>query len=431
MAIPFRASWLLISHLILACRSISTPAPLVRDCPESDPALDPVIEGAVPRSPAPGLWSYQPLPVDPELEALASIGYVDGSEPPPTTVGVTVHDRQFAGSGWNLFSSGEGPVAILMDMDGKEIHRWSRPFHEIWPEREVDDRRSEHQYWRRVHWLPGGDLLVIVEGHGIVRLNWNSEVVWAWGGGAHHDMEVLANGDIWVLSRRARYRTDLHEKPILEDYATRLGPHGCPKQQISLLDAVLKSDARILYERSESPAGDVFHTNTLSVIDSTQARRHPAFKPGHLLLSLRTLSALVVLDPKTSAVVWWHQGDYREQHDAEVLTDGSLLMFDNLGPPGLPRKQSAVRQFALPEMREIWRYDGTPSTPLYSRYLGAAQRLNNGNTLITESGPGRAIEITPQGEVVWAFQNPERAGKNNAYVAILPEMIRIPKRSLH
>ena len=36
----------------------------------------------------------------------------------------------------------------------------------------------------------------------------------------------------------------------------------------------------------------------------------------------------------------------------------------------------------------------------------AAQRLPNGNTLITESHCGRLFEVTRDGEIVWEFINP-------------------------
>ena len=41
---------------------------------------------------------------------------------------------------------------------------------------------------------------------------------------------------------------------------------------------------------------------------------------------------------------------------------------------------------------------------------GSAQRLPNGNTLACEAERGRAIEVTPDGEIVWEFLNPERRG---------------------
>jgi len=61
---------------------------------------------------------------------------------------------------------------------------------------------------------------------------------------------------------------------------------------------------------------------------------------------------------------------------------------------------------------------------------GAADRLPNGNTLITESDGGRAFEVTQQAEVVWEFYNPHRAGDNREFIATLFEVIRLPSSFL-
>ena len=385
-------------------------------CPEPDPALGPSTHDGPPaRSPAHGLWSYQAQPsIDPELVALALLGYLDGTEPARTdaTSGVTV----------NRDGATDGPVAILMALDGTEIHRWTVPFRTLWPERLVDDRRSEHQYWRRATLRPNGDVLAIVEGQGLVRLDWGGEVRWAWGGAAHHDLEVMADERVWVLSREARYRPELHVKPFLEDEVTRLGADGCPELQINLMDAVLASEAR----DALLPAGahgDVFHTNSLRVLDAEAAAAHPAFEPGFLLLSMRTPSAVLVLDPERAEIVWWWQGPFREQHDAEITSDGRLVVFDNIG---LGEGHSAVRAFRLADRTEAWRIDEVDDRTLDSRYLGAVQRLGGGHVLVTESGQGHAFERDADGEVVWAFHNPERTGPHGEFVAILPEMLRVP-----
>ena len=42
----------------------------------------------------------------------------------------------------------------------------------------------------------------------------------------------------------------------------------------------------------------------------------------------------------------------------------------------------------------------------YSPFISGAQRLVNGNTLITEGSGGRVIEVTPQHEIVWEFISP-------------------------
>ena len=47
----------------------------------------------------------------------------------------------------------------------------------------------------------------------------------------------------------------------------------------------------------------------------------------------------------------------------------------------------------------------------YSRYKSAAQRLPNGNTLITESHCGRIFEVTPECEPVGEYISPYNLSK--------------------
>ncbi len=49
---------------------------------------------------------------------------------------------------------------------------------------------------------------------------------------------------------------------------------------------------------------------------------------------------------------------------------------------------------------------GEDLSKFYSRYQSAAQRLPNGNTLITESHCGRIFEVTPDCEIVWEYISP-------------------------
>ena len=74
----------------------------------------------------------------------------------------------------------------------------------------------------------------------------------------------------------------------------------------------------------------------------------------------------------------------------------------------------------------VWQYLGTEREPFYSATCGSAQRLPNGNTLITESDNGRAFEITPENKIVWEFYNPHRAGDSAEYIATLFELLRLP-----
>ena len=57
--------------------------------------------------------------------------------------------------------------------------------------------------------------------------------------------------------------------------------------------------------------------------------------------------------------------------------------------------------------------------------MGAAERLPNGNTLVTDSFAGRAFEVARDGAVVWRFDNPARVGERREKVAVVPEMQRL------
>jgi hypothetical protein len=48
----------------------------------------------------------------------------------------------------------------------------------------------------------------------------------------------------------------------------------------------------------------------------------------------------------------------------------------------------------------------TDSNRFYSPFISSAQRLPNGNTLITEGSGGRIIEVTASHELVWEYISP-------------------------
>ncbi|MCB1057652.1 MAG: hypothetical protein KDD11_19295, partial [Acidobacteria bacterium] len=116
-------------------------------------------------------------------------------------------------------------------------------------------------------------------------------------------------------------------------------------------------------------------------------------------------------------------GMFRKQHQSSLLPNGHLLLFDNLGAGG---ERSRVLEIDPIAQRVLWHYGGTPDVDLFSRTLGSCQRLASGNTLITESENGRALEVTPAGETVWEYHNPHRAGDHDELVASLFEVLRLP-----
>ena len=68
-------------------------------------------------------------------------------------------------------------------------------------------------------------------------------------------------------------------------------------------------------------------------------------------------------------------------------------------------------------MRRLRRYGGSDEFPFFTRWLGYVQRLQNGNTLVTESSQGRIFEVTAEGRIVWEYLNPHRLGDKGELIA--------------
>ena len=99
-----------------------------------------------------------------------------------------------------------------------------------------------------------------------------------------------------------------------------------------------------------------------------------------------------VIDPAQEAVVWALSGLWLGQHQPTLLPDGNLLVFDNKGHDG----RSKVVEIDPTTQRVVWEFADGPDTPFYSATCGTGQRLANGNTLITESDNGRALELAAE-----------------------------------
>jgi len=379
----------------------------------------------------PGRWQVMrgpsdPVPLTPEQQAAArqleSLGYVAGSQEPRTDETVTVYDAARAWNGLNLFTSGHAPAAYLTNMTGRIIHSWSREYHDVWPDAESDPPHGNCEFWRRVRLLPDGGLLAIYEGLGIVRLDRDSHVVWARHNGAHHDLRVMPDGTIQLLTRRAHVVSSVNPtQPILEDHLTVLDAEGNELSSISIVDCFERSPFADLGLRYREEGGDLMHTNTVRVLPRGPDYPVEWLRGGWILTSLRRPSVLAVIDPERQVVVQAWQGPFQGQHDPSLVPGDRLLLFDNDGRGG----HSRVLELDLRTLEIAWEYDGPPAAPLDSRTCSTAARLPNGNTLITESDQGRALEVTREGEVVWEFYNPFRVGEDPVYIATLFELTRL------
>jgi hypothetical protein len=358
------------------------------------------------------------------IEELEAVGYMSGYKPAHKTEGVVYHDPSLAYTGCNLYSSGHASEAILMDMEGNTLHTWRRDIRDVWPDytKPAEAKSDNADYWRRVHLFENGDLLAIWGGIGIIKLDKDSNVLWANPCHAHHDMTILEDGTMYLLTRKAHVLPKVNEiEPILEDFYAIMDADGQIKNEVSLVDAFENSDYYGMLDLCP-PAGDIMHTNTIKFLDGRHADRSPVFKATNLLVSVRETNTIAIIDQETERVVWALTGLWQRQHEPVMLDNGRIMVFDNQGNQG----KSRVIEIH-PFTQEItWSYGTEPGEELFSHALGTCARLPNGNTLITESDNGRAIEVTPDKRVVWEFISPHRTGEDLQLVATLTHVTRMP-----
>ncbi|MEO7015160.1 MAG: arylsulfotransferase family protein, partial [Leifsonia sp.] len=119
-------------------------------------------------------------------------------------------------------------------------------------------------------------------------------------------------------------------------------------------------------------------------------------------------------------------------------------VFDNQGGAGYPPAPlgiyagSRVLEIDPCTKEIVWQYtaedSGRPSWEFHSSFVSNAQRLANGNTLITEGMRGRLFQVTAQGQIVWEYQSPFEApgiaGEPEVQAATVPGVDRLSMTKL-
>lgn len=147
------------------------------------------------------------------------------------------------------------------------------------------------------------------------------------------------------------------------------------------------SDFREQYggPEQESPESDWTHMNDIDQLPN-----------GNFQLSIRNFDTVLVVDPRTNDIVdvVGGPGDdslLNRQHNPQRLDAKTMLIADseNNRVVGIDTDTEEIQ----------WLYDGP--TDLGLQWPRDADRLPNGNTLITDSRNFRVLEVDPEGQVVW------------------------------
>jgi Arylsulfotransferase (ASST) len=332
-------------------------------------------------------------------------------------LGVIGVDKNQSFGGFTLFCPLTSDMAYLIDIDGREVHSWKLP----------------GRIGRHARILPNGNLAVNTlhlspdntthdggpfpfpffnkYGGGVMsELDATGNVVRQYADPlGHHDQYHFGDGRLLYTSLEAL---------SAEDSAKVVG--GVPGSEIdgiTYADTINEVDEKgnLVWQwkvseklpRDEFPLQAHYTREHYPLINSVLPMRDGE----HILASMRSVSAVVIIDKSTGDIVWKLGPEVlAQQHNATELDNGNILIFDN---GAFRHGESITYSRAIeidPSTKEIvWEYRDRQMTCFFTPFMGSAQRLANGNTLLCESAFGRVFEVTRAGEVCWEYVNPHFA----------------------
>lgn len=205
--------------------------------------------------------------------------------------------------------------------------------------------------------------------------------------------------------------------------------------------------------------GDWLHINSMSLLGPNQwyESGDERFHPDNMIINSREANIIAIISKETGKIVWSIGPDFTKTkllkrigqmigaHHAHMIPKGlpgagNILVFDNGGWAGygLPsrtskdgtkadkRDYSRILEINPVTLELVWQFTGSEwggmsaisaNTKFYSQLISSAQRLPNGNTLITEGCFCRIFELTKDKELVWEYYAPFTFSKPMIYRA--------------
>ncbi|NNE38168.1 MAG: thioredoxin [Gammaproteobacteria bacterium] len=390
------------------------------------------------------------------------------SAPSIYPTGTTIYEPDKAWSGYTIFRLPENAGDVLIDMNGREVRRW--PQTAGYPARilpggffmgSIGDLAPHQDLIALVQWDWDGnevwrfDRLEQVE-------NADGELVWA--SRQHHDWQregnpvgyftpgmepMVDSGKTLILAHKKLMAPHITDKRIEDDYIVEVSWDGDVLWRWLASDHFdefgFDVDAKAAIRKAvkyneDTGAFDWLHINSASYVGPNKwyDEGDERFHPDNIIISGREANLIAIIN-RNGNVVWQMGPDFRTddrhmaigqivgQHHPHIIPkglpgEGNMMLFDNGGSAGygpanplapdgvstLTRFTSRIIEFNPVTYEMVWEYSppGRANYQFFSRNVSSAQRLPNGNTLITEGAEGRLFEVTADNEIVWEYMMP-------------------------
>jgi hypothetical protein len=224
-----------------------------------------------------------------------------------------------------------------------------------------------------------------------------------------HDFQITPQGTAWItafapehwdLSAYSGPRNGLIDDGVVQEIDIRTG---LVMFQWDALGHVAIADTHVRIPGSETTVLDYFHVNSIDPLSD-----------GDLLISSRNTWATYLISETTGAVIWRLGGkqssftlgpgvSFAWQHDAQLLPDGTISLFDNDASPA-EATQSSVLDIALnltADTATLVRQITYPGQGILSDSQGDAQLLSNGDDFVGWGQGGEVSEFSPTGQLTF------------------------------
>lgn len=335
----------------------------------------------------------------------------------------TIIDQSRLLPGFTLFislnatkgSSQEG-IVYLTDLYGKPVHKW------------ITKNKAQYSILE-----PNGNLMTtqayVADNNyplagrftSIRELDPDSNIVWEYNNGAmHHDFDLLPNGNIAVLIWE---KVPSEKSRIVEGGRSNSQN---PSEDTIYADTILEIDRnkKIVWswnvtkylDQADYKISNFFPRNQWTHANSIKfVRSDPFYHNEAYLVSFRYLNSIFLISKETGDIIWrMPSGSLGHQHDATLLDNGNILVFNNAfyteDPANPYGYGSQVLEIDPHTNKIVWQFSGGDNpldrARLTEVILSGAQRLPNGNTFITLGTSGHMFEVTPDKKLVWDMINP-------------------------
>jgi len=386
--------------------------------------------------------------------------------------GTTIYEPDRSWNGYTVLSPLQTPAVLVIDMNGNVVKRWeglnnsaggparvlpggfvisasgARPPNQESLElvQQDFDGKVMWQFSRneQIKTREGGTIWSARQHH-----DWQRESFPA-GYFAPESMPAIEGGSTLILTHTNRTQPKVADVMLEDDRLIEVSWKGEVTWEWVASDHIdelgFAPDARKAIKAAQSfnkarGSFDWLHINSAHYVGPNRwfDQGDMRFTPNNVIISSREASLLAIVG-RDGKIVWRLGPDFSEspelrairqiigQHHAHFIPKGlpgagNLLVFDNGGSSGYgfanPIAPNGVGAFARATSRVleinpltlelVWSYT---NPRFFSTNISGAQRLPNGNTLITAGAGGRMFEVTKEGAIVWEYMYPLFGGAN-------------------